>query len=657
MAVTYRLRGEDGPTFELVDDDDLVVVRTARRGWLANTALDRAQRSAVAALRPSVAFAEAGVETFDTVGASAAAVRSELAGAPAIQFAGRGLRDPGTREPVVYTENLFVQFRPDVRRASVLDVLGTFELAIKRPVSYAPNAFFVAAPAGTGRAVFERASDLLDRPEVLLCHPELARARAYKVEPRQWHLQPSTVDGTWVEADANVVAAWSVARGAGITIAVIDDGFDLTHPELSGPQKVVSPRDVTRDSASPVPGLRDNHGTACAGVACAAGNDRAWGTAPGATLMPIRLASGLGTQDEADAFAWAADHGADVISCSWGPVDGEWWNPDDPTHDAVVPLPDSTRVAIDHALSTGRQGRGCVITWAAGNGNESVDNDGYASYPPVIAVAACNDRGARAAYSDMGAAIWCAFPSSNGEPSLTNGIWTTDRVGAAGYNSGANPADGSGDYTDDFGGTSSACPGVAGVVALMLEVNPALTHAEVKALLAASCDKIDPDGGAYDGDGHSAQYGFGRVNAVRAVSLARGAAGGGGGGGGGDSAVFDAAAEVIIPVQGTVEVPVTVDARDGVVDVRVHVDIDHTWIGDLLLELALPGRGDAVELWRSEPTQSGTSIRQVFGTATTPALGAAVQAGALAGVWTLRVTDRADLDGGTVRRFAVELRY
>ena len=77
-----------------------------------------------------------------------------------------------------------------------------------------------------------------------------------------------------------------------------------------------------------------------------------------------------------------------------------------------------------------------MITWAAGNGNESVDNDGYASYERVIAVAACNDIGTRSAYSDIGKALWCAFPSSHGEESLTPGIWTTDRSGAEGYNPG-----------------------------------------------------------------------------------------------------------------------------------------------------------------------------------------------------------------------------
>jgi subtilisin family serine protease len=230
----------------------------------------------------------------------------------------------------------------------------------------------------------------------------------------------------------------------------------------------------------------------------------------------------LGGQDEADAFAWAADHGADVISCSWGPVDGTWWNPDDPQHDQVVPLPDATRLAIDYAIETGRGGRGCVITWAAGNGNESVDNDGYASYEKVIAVAACNDTSHKAPYSDFGDAIWCCFPSNNLEPSLTPGIWTTDRSGAAGYNPGdPTLGDAGGDYVNSFGGTSSACPGVAGIAALVLAVDPELRWDEVKDILKRCCDRIDEDAGDYDKRGHSRFFGYGRTNALTAVELAR----------------------------------------------------------------------------------------------------------------------------------------
>jgi subtilisin family serine protease len=239
--------------------------------------------------------------------------------------------------------------------------------------------------------------------------------------------------------------------------------------------------------------------------------------------MPIRLQSGLGSQREADAFKWAADHGADVISCSWGPEDGRWFNTNDPLHRQNVPLPASTRLAIDHVTSNGRGGKGCVVLFAAGNGNESVDNDGYASNPKVIAVAACNDRGKRSVYSDFGNAVWCAFPSNDfGHPPfnqpepLTPGIWTTDRGGRNGYNVGrTNDGDPAGNFTNSFGGTSSACPGAAGVAALVLSVNPQLRWQEVKDVLKRACERIDPQGGQYDANGHSAKYGFGRLNAAR----------------------------------------------------------------------------------------------------------------------------------------------
>jgi subtilisin family serine protease len=244
--------------------------------------------------------------------------------------------------------------------------------------------------------------------------------------------------------------------------------------------------------------------------------------------MPIRLVSGLGSQSEADAFVWAANHDADIISCSWGPPDGDWSKPDDPTHTSFYPLPASTRLAIDYAATRGRVGKGCTIFFAAGNGGEGVEYDGYASHGSVIAVAACNDRGVRSVYSDFGPAVWCSFPSSDfedpatGRPvPLTPGIWTTDRLGSAGYNPGYRArGEMPSDFTSTFGGTSSACPGVAGVAALVLAVRPELSRQEVRDLIANTCDKLDAANGAYDGTGRSALYGHGRVNAEAAVQRA-----------------------------------------------------------------------------------------------------------------------------------------
>ena len=85
----------------------------------------------------------------------------------------------------------------------------------------------------------------------------------------------------------------------------------------------------------------------------------------------------------------------------------------DPRHARLFPLPDNIRLAIDCAAANGRGGKGCVILFAAGNRNESVDLDRYASYEKVLAVAACNDRGKRSVYSDFGDTVFCSFPSND----------------------------------------------------------------------------------------------------------------------------------------------------------------------------------------------------------------------------------------------------
>jgi subtilisin-like proprotein convertase family protein len=390
-------------------------------------------------------------------------------------------------------------------------------------------------------------------------------------------------------------------------------------------------------------------------VACADGARVASGVAPRARLMPIRLSSGLGSQREAEAFQWAADNGADVISCSWGPPDGRWWNQNDPAHRQVFRLPASTKLAIDYAVTNGRGGRGCVVLFAAGNGNESVDNDGYASYGSVIAVAACNDRGSRSVYSDFGKAVWCAFPSNdighapfNHPAPLTPGIWTTDRAGDDGYNVGTvAEGDAAGDVTNSFGGTSSACPGAAGVAALALSVNPQLKWHEVKDLFKRACDRIDPQGGGYDASGHSPKYGFGRLNARTVVDLAapqprRGTT---------ISRTFDA------PIPDLRTVSFTLDVADStpVEALTVSLDLKHTYIGDLAITL-LPPAVTAMNpiVLHNRAGGSTKNLKKTYDAATTPALRAFVGK-SCQGVWTLRIQDAAAADAGTLVSVAIGL--
>ena len=634
--------------------EDLVVVRTQSRRPLDAAAQSPKARQALSDLEPVHRFQHAGVEIFryrpDVRRASArGAIRTTLKAEKDVQFAGHVLIDPQSKKPVLYTENLFVKFDDDLAESTCRKIVRASGLGIKRVLEYARNTFFVEAPEGTGQEVFAMAENLFRQKDVELCHPELVRQMGWRTAfPQQWHLKKTTINGTVYDAHANVEAAWALSEGENITIAIIDDGVDLDHEEFVGSGKMIAPRDVTRANNDPRPGSRDNHGTACAGVATGNGFHGASGVAPKARLMPIRYASPLGSQAEADAFIWAAQHGADVISCSWGPEDGAWWDPRDPLHHTVVPLPDSTRLAIDWAITHGRNGKGCVITWAAGNGNESVDNDGYASYEKVIAVAASHAKGKKSAYSDFGKAIWCAFPSNDTVLPIP-GIWTTDRSGSAGYNPGqVSRGDAAGNYVNDFGGTSSACPGVAGVTALILSRNPSLRWDEVKDLLKRSCDQIDPTAGKYDTNGHSTLYGYGRVNANRAVELAAPAVQT-------PTTVHTSAAIVPIRDLKTSRLSVQVAETTLLTSVKIGVDIEHTYIGDLIIKVIPPKSTGVSSILLHNRTGGGTdNLHTTYDVTTSPDLMALVGKNPK-GKWSLTVQDKEKLDTGRILQFSVTL--
>lgn len=651
-----RYGGRRGKRIPLAVSNDLVVTRTRDARLCEQTVASRAGMEALGQCDLVARFADAGVEVYRvratrSVRAARNAVRSSLKKEAGLRFAGKVLVDRTSRKPVVYTENLFVAFDQAASARKCKSLLKSMGLSVKRELPYAPNAYFVGAEEGTGVEVFDIAKTLLDDELVELCHPELIREVRHRAAfPQQWHLKKTTVNGAIIAQHANIESAWPLSEGDDVIIAVIDNGVDLGHDEFSGSGKIVAPRDVTRRTDNPNPGPGDNHGTACAGVACANGLHGASGVAPKAKLMPIRLASGLGSQAEADAFVWAADHGASVISCSWGPVDGRWWDPNDPAHNQMVPLPDSTRLAIDHAINNGRNGKGCVICWAAGNGNESVENDGYASYDKVISVAACSDRGDRSVYSDFGPSNWCCFPSNNFQdnglpPPRTAGIWTTDRSGTDGYNRSFSPA---GDYTDDFGGTSSACPGAAGVAALVLARSPDLRWDEVKDLLKRCCDRIDQADGDYDANGHSIEYGYGRLNGRRAVELATPAASA-------YTAVHTAVQAVPIKDRKTSKIVANVGDTKPMKSVKINVAIEHTYIGDLVVQVNPPNAtGVGPIVLHNRSGGSTDNLNRSYDATNTPGLAQLVGTSPQ-GTWTLQVSDKADQDVGKILRFSVEL--
>lgn len=290
-----------------------------------------------------------------------------------------------------------------------------------------------------------------------------------------------------------------------VTIAVVDDAVDTRHSEFAG--RVAGQWDAASGEPSSIPRGWQPHGTKVAGLALA-GGIAVTGVAPTATLLGVRvsaLSARLGDPTEAGAIRWAADQGADVICCAWGPQSAS---------EGIAPLPSHTQRAIDWAITEGRGGKGCVVLFSSGNEGSDIRLNGYASHPGVIAVGACNRHGRRPAYSGWGRALWCVAPSNDPRDPIGAGDTydTTTPVGSFLL--------GDTFYTGGFGFTSAACAIAAGVCARILAVNPALTWRGVRTVVAESCRKIDWEGGSYDHRGHSPYYGFGCLDPERAVEIA-----------------------------------------------------------------------------------------------------------------------------------------
>jgi subtilisin-like proprotein convertase family protein len=356
-------------------------------------------------------------------------------------------------------------------------------------------------------------------------------------------------------------------------------------------------------------------------AAAADGSACGVGAAFNARLAGLRLPLNNRQTDaqEAAALTHALDH-IDIYNSSWGPPDSGT------SADMQAPGP-LTRAALRRGVTQGRGGLGAIYVWAAGNGRANHDNvnaDGYASSIYTVAVAATDNAGRAAWYSEPGAPILVNAPSSG---PAGGGVRTT--------------APGSAGCTDEFGGTSSAAPLVAGVVALMLEANPALTWRDVQHILVRTAERNDPAHPDWTPNGAGLwvnhDYGFGRVNAAAAVALARNWA-----------TVNPAytltapkrAVSAAIPARAPLSTTVRVADSFPVEHVEVIVNIQHPSRGQLDIALISPS-GTVSTLMAGRARDHGANYRNWR------LMSVRHWGEDAAGTWTLRVTDREgdDLSG------------
>ena len=432
---------------------------------------------------------------------------------------------------VVYRE-IVVRFRPGTSNRTRQALLKKHGFKVRRVNRFFPNQVIVHDPQRkhTGEKLVEVANDWAETEDVEFSAPNFVsqyrRFAAPSIRSEEWHLRNKGGGGAKKNEDVDALAAWKITTGKrSVVVAVLDDGVDIDHPNLK--QNIwKNPTTSAKDKFGrdfyladdhpnhfdPRPKVfqfpydqmdgNDIHGTCCAGVVAAAGHaGGSVGIAPDCRILAVKIFHGnslVADERVADAMRYAGTI-ADILSCSWG---GGGASPD-------------VQQALED-LGSARNGRGVAIFCAAGN--EDHDPVGFpASDPNAIAVTASTDQAKLASYSNVGPEASVCAPSSGG----VRGIFTTDvSIPDRGFNLGVAAAGGKdGLHTNDFGGTSSATPLAAGVAALVLSVEPSLNRQALRELLQTTTDRI---GSGYDANGHSDRFGFGRVNAGKAVEKAAG---------------------------------------------------------------------------------------------------------------------------------------
>ena len=393
----------------------------------------------------------------------------------------------------------------------------------------------------------------------------------------QWHLDNTgqlnfaSATGT-ANKDINIDNVISQGySGNGIKVAVVDSGLEITHEDLKDNIVVNGSYNFVNDSTDPsTTSTEGDHGTSVAGIiAATAWNDIGGrGVAPEVSLKGFNLLKDGTNANAISSLGGAAySNDVDVFNLSYGYE----------TTTAFLINGGIKNQFIDGVTNL-RAGKGANYIASAGNGftsfgsanctdantyglscnNPSMDPEH--SLPYLILVAALNADGTKASYSTAGSAIWISAPGGEsgldqnivgaGYGDYSPGIMTTDqssctkgyvRSNLASYenvfeNKGNYSLNSSCNYTSTFKGTSAAAPVISGIVALLLDVNPALTWRDIKHILASSAIQIDSSIQAIVVGGYIAEpgwitnaagykfhnwYGFGAVDTDTAVTLAK----------------------------------------------------------------------------------------------------------------------------------------
>lgn len=338
-------------------------------------------------------------------------------------------------------------------------------------------------------------------PEAVAERTDLARVLAIEdpIFNEQWHLFNTLQLGH----DINVTGVWKQGiTGEGATAVMVDDGIDMYSDDLKDNYFAKGSYDFNEQTEEPKPRLKDDrHGTRCAGEIAAVKNGVCGvGVAYNARIGGLRILSKIITdEDEATAMNYAFQDNQ-IYSCSWGPPD------DGKSMDAPGIL---IKRAVVNAIQNGRQGKGNIYVFAAGNGRGSGDNcnfDGYTNSIYTITVGGIDRKGKQTYYSEhCSAQLVVTYSSGSGDA-----IHTTD----VGVNQ----------CYANHGGTSAAAPLGAGIFALALSARPELTWRDLQNILVLTAVPFNEDEEwdmTHIGRKFSHAYGYGKLDAYAVVEKAK----------------------------------------------------------------------------------------------------------------------------------------
>ena len=316
-----------------------------------------------------------------------------------------------------------------------------------------------------------------------------------------WHLDSSNSQlnsmGYTIneDADINILDAWTITKGRGVKVAVIDGDFEISHEDIKSNIIQSYNADTQKTDISKESDI-GSHGSVCMGFIASPANSKGIvGVAPEASLIAIKQRSYLESKT-IRAFEYAKEQGAKVISCSWG------------TGDVSQAVAYEIKSLYD---------AGITVIFASGNEGDDFDlrpTSDESELDWVIGVGGTAEDNEVAYYSNYGSNIDILAPSGDKE-NFTIGVLGLDIFKDGDHQDGI--------VNDNYAfteGTSFSAPIVAGVVALMYSVNPNITPKRVREILISTADKIGDT--TYDKNGFdiTKKRAYGKINATKALAEA-----------------------------------------------------------------------------------------------------------------------------------------